>query len=72
MPLMTRMPLEVVKLLQHVACEMREDAHGNAHLRLSEAACVAACGASVQRSAAEGTWPGARVHLVRPCALYVA
>ena len=56
-------------VLQHVACEMRENAHGNAHLRLSEAACFAACGASVQRSAAEGTWPGARVHLVRPCAL---
>ena len=29
-------------------------------MRRCEAACDAACGVSVQRSAAEGTWPGAR------------
>ena len=65
---MSLMPSEVVELFQQVACEMRDDAHGYAHRR--EAACDAALSVSVQRCAAEGTWPGARVHTVcvhAPC-----
>ena len=64
---MSWLPSEVFKLFWHVACGMRDDAQGYAQVR--EAECVAACGASVQRSAAEGTWPGARVHTMGPCAL---
>ena len=57
---MSWMPSEVVFL--HVSCEMRDGAHGYA--QVCEAECDAACGVSVQRSAAEGTWPGARVHTI--------
>ena len=53
---MSWMPSEVVFL--HVSCEMRDGAHGYA--QVCEAECDAACGVSVQWSAVEGTWPGAR------------
>ena len=59
---MSWMPSEEVELFRHVACEMRYNAHGDAHRH--EAACDAACSVSVQRCAAEGAWPGARVHTV--------
>ena len=53
---MSWMPFEVVEVFLHVSCEMRDGAYGYA--QVCEAECDAACGVSVQRSAAEGTRPG--------------
>ena len=64
--MMTWLPSEVVKLFQHVACEMRDEAHGYAQVQR----CMRR-GVRRERAAERGGGhlARARVRTMGPCAL---